>query len=50
MSAFKTMSGDPALRRQPIARDHARAPLGQVMGFVAVAVGSPRSVPTSARI
>jgi hypothetical protein len=38
MSALKTMSRKPALREQPIAHDQARAPLGQVMGFVAVTV------------
>jgi FtsH-binding integral membrane protein len=39
MSALKTTFDDPALRGQPIARDQARALLGQVMGYVAITVG-----------
>jgi FtsH-binding integral membrane protein len=39
MNTFKTTADEPALRRQPIAHDQARALLGQVMGFVAVTVG-----------
>ena len=39
MSALKTTTDAPALRGQPIAHDHARALLGQVMGLVAVTVG-----------
>jgi hypothetical protein len=40
----------PALGGDAIARDRARALLGQVMGYVAVTVASPRSAPTSAAI
>jgi uncharacterized protein len=39
MSTVKTTYHDPALAGEPIARDQARGLLGQVMGFVAVAVG-----------
>jgi FtsH-binding integral membrane protein len=39
MSTVKTTYDDPALGGQAIARDQARALLGQVMGLVAVAVG-----------
>src|SRR5215211_2492218 len=39
MSTVKTAYDDPALGGQAIARDQARALLGQVMGLVAVAVG-----------
>jgi Inhibitor of apoptosis-promoting Bax1 len=39
MSTVKTAYDDPALSGKPIARDQARALLGQVMGVVAVAVG-----------
>src|SRR4051794_13130840 len=39
MSALKTTADRPALQIQPIARDQARALLGQVMGLVGVAVG-----------
>src|SRR3954447_327178 len=39
MSALKTTTGEPVLRRQAITHDQARALLGQVMGFVAVTVG-----------
>src|SRR4051812_36604800 len=38
MSALKTTADKPALQIQPIARDQARALLGQVMGLVAVSV------------
>ena len=48
MSALKTTTDEPALPGQPIAHDQGRALLGQVMGFVAVTVGLPRSAPTSA--
>jgi modulator of FtsH protease len=40
MSALKTTTDEPAVRGLPIAHDQARALLGQVMGFVAVTVGS----------
>jgi FtsH-binding integral membrane protein len=39
MSALKTTTDEPVLRRQAITHDQARALLGQVMGFVAVTVG-----------
>src|SRR5215204_2642763 len=39
MSALKTIPGEPALPVRRIARDQARALLGQVMGLVAVTVG-----------
>ena len=39
MSSVKTTYDDPALAGKAIARDHARELLGQVMGYVAVAVG-----------
>jgi FtsH-binding integral membrane protein len=39
MSTFRTPYDDPALGGRPIARDQARELLGQVMGYVAVAVG-----------
>jgi FtsH-binding integral membrane protein len=39
MSTVKSTYDDRALVGEPIARDQARALLGQVMGFVAVAVG-----------
>ena len=39
MSTVKTTYDDRALAGEPIARDHARGLLGQVMGLVAVAVG-----------
>ena len=39
MSTVKTTYDDRALAGEPIARDQARALLGQVMGLVAVAVG-----------
>jgi hypothetical protein len=39
MSTVNTAYDDPALGGQAIARDQARALLGQVMGLVAVAVG-----------
>jgi len=39
MSALKTTTGEPTLLGLPIARDQARALLGQVMGFVAVTLG-----------
>ena len=39
MSTIRTTYDDPALGGKAIARDHARALLGQVMGFVAVTVG-----------
>jgi hypothetical protein len=50
MSSVKTTYDDPALAGKAIARDQARELLGQVMGYVAVAVGSRRSAPTSAAI
>ena len=39
MSALRTIPDQPALPVRPIARDQARALLGQVMGLVAVTVG-----------
>ena len=39
MSSVKTTYDDPALAGKAIARDQARELLGQVMGYVAVAVG-----------
>jgi hypothetical protein len=39
MSTINTTYGDPALGGAAIARDRAPELLGQVMGFVAVAVG-----------
>src|SRR5256885_10183881 len=39
MSVLKTTADEPPLQGQLVARDHARALLGQVMGFVAVTVG-----------
>ena len=39
MSTFTTTYHDPARAGDAIARDHARALLGQVMGYVAVTVG-----------
>jgi len=39
MSALKTIPGEAARPVRPVAHDHARALLGQVMGFVAVTVG-----------
>ena len=39
MSGLKTTTDEPVLRREAITHDQARALLGQVMGYVAVAVG-----------
>jgi hypothetical protein len=50
MSSIRTAYDDPALGGKAIARDQARELLGQVMGYVAVAVGFAAIGPTSAAI
>jgi ATP-dependent DNA ligase len=39
MRALKTTAHESSLRRQPVARGQARAPLGQVVSVVSVTVG-----------
>jgi hypothetical protein len=50
MSSIRTAYDDPALGGKAIARDQAQELLGQVMGYVAVAVGFAAIGPTSAAI